>query len=78
MQAAVRVAGRFGCWLRTGAEALAGTGAQVPGGRQACEPSTDLISRDETVLRLTDPSPWTTVDYVFGAHFIVLARRADT
>ena len=44
----------------------------------ACpQPGPHLILRDETVLRLTDLTPWTTVDYVHGGHILVLPRRAD-
>ena len=49
--------------------------AQVTGRPAAA--GSDLILRDETVLRLTDPTPWTTVDYVHGGQILVLLRRAD-
>jgi hypothetical protein len=41
----------------------------------SCRPG--LIFRDETFLRLTNATPWTTVDYVHGGHILVLGRRAD-
>ena len=65
-----------GRWRSPKLQAVPADGAGGAEGVKHARPA-HLISRDETVLRLTDLTPWTTVDYVLGAHIIVLARRAD-